>query len=306
MLIARGATVRFVMGLTWGPLLAFVALGIAFPLIHDLHGLDRVALPLGITGALATALAIFLGFRNSAGYDRWWEARKLWGRLVNASRTWARQTLTLVWAPSSAVPPTEVDLFKRELVFRQIAFVHALRYHLRAQTDRFETLERWLSDHEVAELRGSTNVPLRIVQRQAERIAEAQRKGWLDELRLLELDRTLTEIVDAQGGCERIKNTQIPRHYDFFPRLFFWVYALLLPMSLATEVGWLTPALSVPLSLLFHVLEISGRTIEDPFENRPTDTQMTYISATIEANLRELLGEPDVQIEEMLTDGCLY
>jgi len=306
MLMAPGATVRLVMGLSRGPLAAFVALGLVFPLIHARHPLEHLVLPLGIVGALGTALAIFLGFRNSAGYDRWWEARKLWGRLVNASRTWARQVLTLVGSPEGAEPSPELVGLQRELVLRQVAYVHALRFHLRAQRDRFASLASLLPEGEVAELEGSTNVPMRIAERQGERIVEAHRRGWLDPFRLVQLDRTLTELLDVQGGCERIKNTRIPRHYDFFPRLFLWVYAVFLPMSLVTEVGWLTPVLSVPLTLLFHVLEISGRTIEDPFENRPTDTQMTHISATIETNLRELLGEPPVVADATLSDGCLY
>ena len=305
MLIDTSATMKFVWSKTWLPLIAFLAVGLGVPAIHSLHSLDHIALPSTFTAALGTALAVFLAFRNSSGYDRWWEARKLWGGLVNASRTWARQTLTLIESDEEADADKVIRL-QRDLILRMIAYVNALRYHLRKQHDRYPNLARWLTVEEVNALEGSSNVPMRLVETQAELIAKAAKDGLLSDYRRVHLDATLTELLSIQGGCERIKNTKMPRHYDFFPRLFLWVYVFMLPASLVSEVEWMAPVLTVPLSLLFHVLEVSGRYIEDPFENRPTDTQMTSISGSIETNLRELLGDMEFDVEASILDGCEY
>lgn len=242
------------------------------------------ALPLSMVGA---ALSLFLAFRTKSAYDRWWEARMLWGGLVNTSRTFARQALTLI---GYGKPGPEVRRLQRELVDLQICYVHALRCHLRQQNP-FPELRGKLHPDTIEYLRGHKNVPAAIVYKMAAQVRFAFDRGWLDSIRWTALDRTLSDLIDIQGGCERIKTTPMPRQYDYLPRILVWFFCLLLPFGLVEGLGLLTPIASTSLSLMFIMLDHVGREIETPFENTVHDTPMTTLSRTIEINLKQLLGE---------------
>lgn len=244
------------------------------------------SLPLGVIGS---ALSIFLAFRNSSAYDRWWEARTLWGGLVNSSRTFARQTVTLIVGQDDDDPETVASL-QRRLIVLQICYVHALRCHLRQQRP-FAELRRWLDDDTLDELRGQRNVPAAILTLMAGTLRDAHARGWLDSFRWTALDRTLGDITDVQGGCERIKNTPMPKQYDYFPRVLVNFFCVLLPFGLVEGLGLLTPLASTCLGLIFITLDRIGREIEQPFENTVQDTPMTSLTRTIEINLRQTLGE---------------
>ena len=243
------------------------------------------SLPLGIIGS---ALSIFLGFRTSSAYDRWWEARSLWGSLVNQSRTMARQVVTLIQADRHEQEAARE--LQRRLVVLQICYVHALRCHLRNQVP-FAELRRWLDAETIETLRAHANVPSAMLTMMGEGLRDAWERGWLDSMRWTTIDRTLTELTNVQGGCERIKNTPMPKQYDYFPRVLVGFFCILLPFGLVQGLGMLTPLASTCLSLIFITLDRIGREIEQPFENTVQDTPMTALSRTIEINLRQLLGE---------------
>src|SRR5205085_969433 len=144
-------------------------------------------------------LGIFLGFRNNTAYDRFWEGRKLWGALVNTTRSLTRQILTLV-------DGDDVRDYERLLVRMVIAYVHALRHHLRDQSPR-ESLERVLPADEVARVIDDENVPLALLHRMGDLFVEARKKKWVDPFHLNVLEGSLTSLTDIQGACERIKST---------------------------------------------------------------------------------------------------
>ena len=270
--------------------------------LHEIAASTMLELPFSAVAALGSALAIFLAFRNSAAYERWWEARKLWGALVNASRTWARQVLSLIEVEGD----TEPAPLHRELVLRHVAYVHALRLHLRKQHERYAAeLGGLVGEAELADHIGASNTPANIALWQARALREAAKRGQIDGFRLMRLDATLTTLHDIQGGCERIKNTPLPRQYDRLPRLFTVVFALLLPFGLADTIGLLTPFVSVPLAAVFTLLDGSGRVIEDPFENRGQDTPMSALCVTIERDLRSHLGERELPPALEPIDGVL-
>ncbi len=166
----------------------------------DLQWLELTTTPFTLVGL---ALSIFLGFRNSSCYDRWWEGRKLWGRLINTTRSYSRQVLTLI--DGDAAP-------KRELVLRMVAYAHALRLHLRTQ-DRWEELEPFLPAGEVEALRAERNKPYALLHTLAVQHRRAMDEGRLDRYHLPVLEATLTDLMDIQGGCERIKSTPVPLSY---------------------------------------------------------------------------------------------
>ena len=210
----------------------------------------------------------------------------LWGALVNSSRTIARQAVTLI-TPSDAETGWELQ---RRLVIFQISYVHALRCHLRNQNP-YPELRKYLDTDTLKSLRSHSNVPAALLLHMGQLLRDAHALGWLDSYRWAAMDRTLTDLTDIQGGCERIKNTPLPKQYDYFPRVLVTFFCIVLPFGLVEGLGLLTPIASTTLSLIFITLDRIGRDIETPFDHTAHDTPMTSLSRTIEINLRQLLGD---------------
>lgn len=242
------------------------------------------SLPLSMVGA---ALSIFIAFRTKSAYDRWWEARSLWGGVVNSSRTLARQALTLIHSPDRS---EEMLALQKRLVVLQICYVHSLRCHLRNQNP-YPELRGQLDEDTLSFLRTQKNVPAALLLQMARELEFAYERGWMDSYRWTTIDKTLSDLTDIQGGCERIKNTPLPKQYDYFPRVLVTFFCLLLPFGMVEGLGLLTPIASTSLSFIFITLDRIGRDIETPFENTVHDTPMTSLSRTIEINLRQLMGE---------------
>ena len=257
-------------------------------------------LPLAIMGG---AISIFLAFRTNSAYDRWWEARILWGGLVNFSRTFARQVLTMF--DRGVQNPDAARSLERRLVLRMIAFVCALRCHLRGQNP-FPELEGILGPGEVDSLRSHTNVPAAILLDMGASLRTAYERGWIDSFRWTNFDRSLTELTNIQGACERIKNTPLPRQYDYLPRLLVGSFCVLLPFGLVAGLGLLTPVASTLIGFIFVALDSVGREIENPFENTVHDTPMTSLSRTIEINLRQHLGDALAPRDVKPVEGFVY
>ncbi len=248
-------------------------------------------LPFQLVGV---ALGIFLGFRNNASYDRWWEGRKLWGALVNTSRSCARQVLTLLGPqPGEPAPATDLAALHRELVYRVIAFVHALRLALRDDQDLSE-LGEFLPREEVDALANERNRPFAINQGTGERLQKAWRTGLLHPMHLSVLEGSLTALTDIQGACERIKSTPIPFSYTTLIHRITAVYCYALPFGVVDAVGIYTPFVCIIVSYAFFGLDVVGEEIEMPFGRDYNDLPLRAISRMIEVNLRQRLGEDDL------------
>jgi len=262
------------------------------------------SIPLALYGA---AIGLLLSFRNASTYNRWWEARTLWGAIVNKSRTFARQVLNTMSAGegSTAEQREEVAAVQRRLVMYQVAYVHALRLQLR-KLDPLAEVARLLPDEETRTLTGETNAALALQKRMGEIVIAAQRKGWLDQWQWQAIDRSLDSLMDAQGGVERIKNTPMPRQYDFLARLFVLVYCVILPVGIVESLRWFTPLGSTIVGFMFMALDKIGRDLENPFDNNIHDVPMTAIATTIEINLRQLLGETELPMAVKPVDGVLW
>lgn len=261
------------------------------------HFLAMSGIPVTILGS---AIGVFLAFRTSSAYDRWWEARTLWGGLVNYSRTLARQTATLI-------TPTDLATQKLQhsLVMSQIAYVHALRCHLRDQAV-FPELVKLLPRETIESLRNYRNVPAALLLQMANQLRMAFEEGAIDSIRFTALDETLTQLTNIQGGCERIKNTPLPRQYDYFPRLLVTFFCLLLPLGFVEEFGMATPIASTFVSFAFMVLDSIGRGIETPFANTVHDTPMTSLARSIEIDLRQHMGESETPAAIQPVAGFVY
>ncbi len=282
-------------------LLAYDVIVVTAFITGHLHWSALEEIPLSLFGS---AIGVLLAFRNTNSYGRWWEARTLWGAIVNNSRSWGRQVTTVI---RSAKPSEqdEIQEMQHRMIYLQIAWCHALRQHLR-RLDPFAEIGSFLSPEEIEELRGQSNLPAAIQQKQSALVRDALDRGWIDSMQWRALDESLNDLVDAQGGAERIKNTPMPRQYDFLPQLCTHLYCMLLPLAMVSSLGWFTPLGSTLVGFIFLALDKIGRDLEDPFDNTIHDIPLTSITRTIEINLRQMLGETDLPPVSAPIQGILW
>ena len=289
------------------PVLLLFLYDVVIVLVYELLHWTWVGSPHVPLGLYGSAIGVIIGFRNNSAYGRWWEARGLWGQVVNHSRNLARQ-VTSTFRPQNPGDATENGAMLRmqqRIIHYQIAYVHALRQHLRGLPP-WEELSRLLPPDEVDELRNQKNIPLKLQQQIASKVRECQDVGWIDSITWQAIDGNLDGLAIAQGGCERIKNTPMPKQYDYFPQLFVQMYCLVLPMGLIDNLGWYTPIGSTLVGFMFLALDNIGRDLEDPFDNTVFDIPMTSITKTIETNLRQSLGEKSLPEPEQAVTGVLW
>jgi putative membrane protein len=257
---------------------------VAVALVHalELRGLELSTLPLTVVGV---ALSIFLGFRTNSAYDRYWEARKLWGALVNVSRHFSQQVVEYIHAEGGGA----VGVVHTTVLTRHCAYVHALRCHLRRSDPRAdEHVLRLVPEVELARFAESTNLPAAMLRANRATVVEAARKGWLGEERLRAMDVSFAEMLAAQGGCERILNTPIPVAYVYFARRLVLWYGAMLPFGMVAELGLLTLVVGPLAAIVFVLIDETGRLIQDPFATGVYGLPLSALSLTIERNVLEL------------------
>jgi ion channel-forming bestrophin family protein len=304
MIVPRGRQVGRMLTYVGRPLLILLVYDLAVVTAYKVLHWDWVAMPHIPLALFGSAIGIIVAFRNQSSYARWWDARTLWGSVINNSRSVARQ-VTTVMMPLNESEAGELKVIQRRLVYHQIAFAHALRQQLRG-LEPWEELTPLLSEQELSELREEKNIPLTIQQQMGTLLRQCQVRGWIDIAHWRALDGNLDDLTDAQGGAERIKNTPMPKQYDYFPQLFVHIYCTLLPLALVTSMGWLTPLGSTLVGFIFLALDKIGRDLEDPFDNTIYDVPLTAITTTIEVNLRQLLGETILPPAEKPVQGVLW
>ncbi|HEY1031100.1 MAG TPA: bestrophin family ion channel [Flavipsychrobacter sp.] len=288
----------------------------------DWHFLQIPFLPIS---AIAVAVAFYLGFKNNSSYDRLWEARRVWGSLVNASRTWGIQVLDFVnnKRNHAACGDIQLEEIHRRLIYRHIAFLNALRLQLRRpayweqayktgqwlvdQEDEFHTksldkeLQCYLPIEEVEQLVNNRNAATQLIRKQSKDLEYLYNNGIIDSYHHVEMTRTLAEFYNQQGAAERIKSFPFPRQYAYFSSVFTWIFILLLPFGLINEFQkmgeefeWLVVPFHLLIAWVFNTMEIVGASSENPFENSINDVPITAICKTVEIDLREMLGEADL------------
>jgi putative membrane protein len=290
------------LGRLWRPLVPIV-IYIGLVSVVDLtYHLEKYNLPIQLVTITGTVIGLLLAFRTNSAYCRWWEARTIWGAIVNDSRTWVRQLMVFVESGNS---PKTVTAHVREMNHRQIAWCYSLCRSLRRQDPLLDATDL-LSEGERKELEQHVNVPNAILLKQGHEISRLFRQGQLQEYQFVELERTLKRLTDSMGGCERIKNTPFPTSYGVLVRCLSYLFIALLPFGLANmpEVGLIITSLS--LAMAFLVIDAVAVYLQDPFENRPSDTPMLTLSRTIEINIRQMLGETDLPDPIEPVDGIQY
>ncbi|MDQ3192888.1 MAG: hypothetical protein M3Q58_14945 [Bacteroidota bacterium] len=235
---------------------------------------------------LGTAISILLSFKMSQSYDRWWEARKVWGAIVNDSRTFIIQLQTFLILDN-------IENKIKIMGFRQIAWCYSLGQALRG-LDPLANLKPFLSNSDLQNLVNHHNKPLGIIQMNGLQIRELKKNNEIDGFTHLQLDNTLKRLVDSMGRAERINSTVFPTTYRLFLHFTIYLFVIVLSMALSDIPIYYEIPLLVLLSMVFFLLEKTARHLQDPFRNRPSDIPVTAIARTIEINIKQLLNEKDV------------
>jgi ion channel-forming bestrophin family protein len=288
-----------------GRLCTVTTFAVLVTLLADHYHVLRSTITLAPFTLIGLALSIFLGFRNNTSYDRFWEGRRLWGALVNVSRSFARQCQLYIGAREGGAD-ARASSVQRELVYRTIAYVHALRMHLRDGIE-WDALSKFLPAAEVEQLRKHLNVPYAILSGTSHWLRGAWSGGHIDSYHLPALDQSLNQFLDIQGGCERIKSTPIPHSYTVLIHSIVATYCFTLPFGLVDTLhGW-TPIVVLIVSYAFLGLDAVGDEIENPFGLDQNDLPLSAISTTIEVNLRQAIGDEGKDIPDVPqpVDGIL-
>ncbi|MEM7457704.1 MAG: bestrophin family ion channel [Planctomycetota bacterium] len=271
-----------------GPAILFFA---AFAcLVFFIGGYFKVDLeiPLSIVATLGTAVAILLGFKNNSAYDRWWEARKIWGGVVNQSRYLTVQMLAYTDRSEPADEDSHQALLQ-EVVFRHLAYINTLRLQLRG-LDTEEPRSKWLVETENNELADARNKATQILTCQGKCFRRIHEDKRIEQFRLFELMSTVREFFELQGKAERIKSTPLMRHYSHFTTAFVWIFVLMLPFGFVNQMGWKMIPLVVLVSAIFTILDRAGSLTESPFANDFNDVALDAICTTIEIDMLQQIG----------------
>lgn len=248
-------------------------------------------IPLQLPTILGSSIALLLAFKTSQSYDRWWEARKIWGAIANDSRTLVLQVRTFV--PDDYCGSEASDSPLQTTAHRQIAWCYCLGQTLRG-LDPTAGLAAQLSEPDLAYVQLHANKPLALLALHADQLKELLQRQALNAYQQVQLDATLVRLSDAMGQAERIKSTVFPVSYRLLVYFFIYLFLMTLSLGLVKTIGlWEIPVLLTTASSFF-LLERTARDLQDPFSNKPTDTPVTAIARTVEINLRQLIHEPAV------------
>jgi putative membrane protein len=244
-----------------------------------------------VTSLIGTALAFFIGFNSNQAYDRWWEARKVWGALVNDSRTWARLVLSYI-SPSQTIPELETAAIRERLIQRHIAFLYALKANLRKVND--QTYTTFLTREEQEKIAHHSNTHNAILLLQTEDIATLYKAGAIDGYRFLELNQTVTAFCNEMGKSERIRNTVFPTTYIYYSRIFIWYLIFSTTVTLADSLGYWALPFGTLVGYIFLTIHMIGQILLNPFDPIPTGIPLDQITRTIEINLLQMAGSKEI------------
>ncbi|MEJ5103039.1 bestrophin family protein [Chryseobacterium sp. MYb328] len=254
-------------------------------LLDMLPWFRKISLPLNIPALLGTAVSLLLAFRISQSYERWWEARTVWGAIVNDSRSLVRLIIQFM--------PAGEDKIIKDFAERQIIWTYALGESLRKQPFS-ERVQQYLKENNISAL----NIPNALLDAHSRQLKEVAAAKGITDFQQMQLNDMITRLCDSMGKCERLKNTVFPRSYSVLVHILIYVFAAILPFGLddsqlAVEIG-----ITFLIPIVFITIEKTSIIMQDPFENTPVDTPMTSLAQTIEINIRQMIGEQDVPLKK--------
>lgn len=278
---------RYVLGKIRVELILVLLYSVAFSVFHYFYAGVPLTIPIAIPGIVGTIISLLLAFKSNQAYDRWWEARIVWGSIVNDSRSLLRQVIAFYKDPDFSA---EANNYKERFAQRQAAWCYSLGQSLRGK-DPIKPIKSLLDPDEFQFVKRYKHVPNALLMLHAKELTKATDKGKINTFQQVEIDNTLTRLCDAMGKCERIKNTIFPTTYSMYIRFTLCLFVILLPFGMAEHLGWLVIPVVTLIGSAFFLVEKMAIHLQDPFENRPTDTPMTLISNNIEKNLLQMVNE---------------
>lgn len=273
---------------------------------------------------LGTAVAFIVGFKNNASYNRLWEARQIYGGIINDSRSFAAKVRDFLGGKMNPQVRVVFD--------RHFAWLTFLRYQLRESRkwetmdevryeeymsnvytipERKEPLEKavqgFLSAEELSYVLSKKNRATQTLALQSQTINQLHREGAITDFQQLQLQRSIDSFYDQQGKAERIKNFPYPRNFSSITTYLLYLFVILLPFGLLKEfkhlgdgtflAGW-TIYFNIPFATIvgwaFVTLDAVGESSINPFEGSANDVPITQISKMIETDLKEMLDEPNL------------
>lgn len=298
-------------------------------------------LPVSVVG---TAVAFYVGFKNSQAYDRMWEARKIWGGIVNESRTWGMMIdgyITNLFADKK-ISLDELYNIKKRLIYRHIAWIYAHRAQLLIPTSwehisqggstaktakMYQTkygigliedekpraeIKQFLRAEEFERVICKSNTATQIINEQSRDLTMLREQGLIDDFRHMELENILKGFYTLQGQNERIKKFPLPRQYANMSRYFVGIFLILLPFSMMpelmkiNEIGvWISIPITTLIGWVYVMMEVVGDYSENPFQGMANDIPMMSLCRSIEIDLKEMLEETDIPQQLTAKDGIL-
>lgn len=323
MYIKRHVSIVVLYFISWRIIVWSLFTGVLAMVTYQYMHWHWVAVPWLPISLIGIAVAFFVGFKNNQSYDRSWEARKVWGSIVNVSRSFAAAARAFIVAPGNGTSE-DADKEKRTLIHRHIAWLYALRHAMwqrtawehttaasRRQRRYFEkqftfdmydaAIGKYLNHEEQQWLYARQNAPTQLLDRQSQHLADLRRRGLIEEFHHVELQNLITALYAEQGGSERIKNTPLPRQYSTSGTIFIILFTFLLPFGMLGEFGklgesfmWLLVPFNLVVSWVFSLMDYIGDYSENPFEGLMNDVPLTTIVRNIEIDLLEMIGEKDL------------
>ena len=287
MLLKKNIPIGYIFGKIKYEVLFVAIYGITIEVIYQNFHITNISIPMTVHTVLGTIISLLLAFRSNQAYDRWWEARIIWGSIVNDSRTLARQILALIDEPFE---PDSIQPFKNRMIKRQIAWCYALGNSLRGN-DPLPSINKLVSEEDYEYVKEYDNKHVGLLQLHARDLKNALKQGWVNPYQQIEIDNTLTRLCDAMGKCERIKNTVFPSTYSLYIHLALHFFIILLPFGLIELFGFLMVPVLVVITACFFLIEKMAIHLQDPFENKPTDTPVLTISRNIERDLKQMMND---------------
>lgn len=295
MLLKENIPAKYIFGKISKEIMIVAIYATLITMLYSNFHITRISIPIAVPTILGTVISLLLAFKSNQAYDRWWEARTLWGAIVNDSRSLTRQLLTFVDNPYGAA---DEKAFCERVARRQIAWCYALSRHLRGQ-DPMKGIEKFISAEDQEYILNYSNVPVALLELQGNDLRSAFKLGWINEYQQVQMDNTLTNFSNQMGGCERIKNTVFPVTYSVYIHFSIILFVILLPFGLIEFFSFATIPLVIAIACSFFLIEKMSIHLQDPFENKPTDTPTTTISRTIERDIKQMLKE-NYRQEEMV------
>jgi putative membrane protein len=332
MIIEKNLTLRRIISFSGHHLLWLFVGSLTFGLLYRFEVIN-FSIPWLPVSVIGTAVAFYVGFKNNSAYDRLWEARKIWGAIVNSSRTWGMYVDGFVsnLFADQKVGEAELKAVKKRLIYRHIAWLYALRSQLLVSTpwehinqgffvrmkakqyqekygvglikDQIteEELKTFLPHDEHDRLVAHVNTATQIINEQSRDLRELREKGLIEDFRHMEMMNVLYHFYEHQGKCERIKKFPLPRQYANMSFYFVGIFIVLLPFSMIPEMMkmgewafWLSILITMLIGWIYVVMETVGDYSENPFQGMANDIPMLSLCRVIEIDLREMLGETDL------------